>query len=169
MPEFAAMSGTCRHPGLQVDTPAAGCHDGLAYTVESPPPPAPPFSSQPNATAPWQSFHTGSCFGSVTATPRFIEVPPTPVTSGSLAGESTASAVLPLACRQSSEPLSPVAAKIDCPCAAACVNSECSALRSLALSYFSQMPQLVDTVCALSSLTIADHTWMLPSSELGPS
>src|ERR1700709_701370 len=118
-----------------------------------------------NPIVPAQSFHTGSCEGFVTEMPGCSDVPPTPVTSGSLAGESTASAESPVEKRQSSQPASPVAAQIDWPCAAACVNNACSALRSLPLSSFSQMPQLVDTDCALSSLMIDDHTWTLPSEE----
>src|SRR5689334_430433 len=89
-PELAARSGTCRQAGEQFDAFALGCHDGLPNRPDSPPPPAPPpKSAQPVPTAPAQVFHTGSWLGFVTARFRFNEVPPTPVTSGSFAGEST--------------------------------------------------------------------------------
>ena len=70
-------------------------------------PRAPPNSAQPESTVCTQSFHTGSWLGFVTAMFGFSAVPPTPVTSGWLAGLSTASPVSPLACTQSSDPESP--------------------------------------------------------------
>ena len=108
-PAFAATSGTWRHVGSDAghDVPVInGCHAGRAKWLDRPPPPAPPLPPQAAKLAdPSQSFQTGSF------PTECREVPPTPVTLGSSAGESTARLAGPLPpAKQSSEPLSPDAA-----------------------------------------------------------
>src|ERR1039458_7338426 len=83
-------SGTSRAcaPGAgPLGAPGASCHAGLGYTVEIPPPPAPP--RHPGWSEVAQSFQTDWCRGWSRATVS----PPTPGTSGWDAGSSTATRV----------------------------------------------------------------------------
>src|SRR5436305_1568676 len=76
-------------------------------------------------------------------------VPPTEVTYGWLLGSSTASAGLGgVSAKQSSEPLSPAAAKMLCPSVAACWNRLLSALAEAWPLSDSQAPQEVEITCA---------------------
>src|SRR5580700_12248023 len=90
------------------------CQLGIVQDCEIPPPPPPPVEP---------SFHTCSSGGSVAES---MLRPPTDTTYGWLPGSSTDSGFWPAtgvevsAVLQSSEPLSPAAAKTDMPCAAAC-------------------------------------------------
>ena len=71
------------------------------------------------------SFHTDSPAGG----PSVVSaVPPTAVTNGWLAASSTASSELP---SHPSDPASPDATKMLCPCVAACWNSVFSAVSAL--------------------------------------
>ena len=75
------------------------------------------------------------------------------MTSGWEPGSSTASSLPPVG-RQSSEPESPDAAIIVCPCRAIREKIAFSAAKSLGARSASQSPQLVVTTCAVSSLAI---------------
>jgi hypothetical protein len=72
-----------RHEPVGSGDPVTVCHDGLAHSSETPPPPAPV-----------PSFQTSSTGGDVEPLPGVVmSVPPTPVTYGWLAGSRTARAV----------------------------------------------------------------------------
>src|SRR5438132_12066626 len=102
-----AMSGTCRLPLLfAFCTPGPVCQLGLANTVLSPPPL--PILRLGVLHADSDAY--------VLLPLRLSAVPPVPVMYGSSAGLSTARVEPP----QSKAPLSPLAAKNDIPCAAAC-------------------------------------------------
>src|SRR5271166_2006799 len=89
----ALTSGTCRQFPVTGGDPqlaeaswalsmpvtvALACQGGIGQESEGPPPPAPP---------PWPSFHTFCWDGSVGVVPAVV--PPTPTTSGWLAGSFT--------------------------------------------------------------------------------
>ena len=116
--------------------------------LEIPPPPAPPWTAA--------SFQTVSGGAPTGAAPSPVSVvPPTPVTFGWLAGSSVNRPVLPLVLpEQSSDPLSPVAAKMLCPWAAISAKIAASAATLLAETTGSQLPQLVLTALAWSSVAI---------------
>src|SRR5215469_10848552 len=101
--------------------------------ADRPPPPAPPLP-----------FQTVSPDGP-------MDVPPTPITNGWLAGSATAR----LAFLQAVDPASPVAARTVCPCVAACSNRACSDCMNELSALSSQAPHDVDTTGSASSLTIA--------------
>src|SRR5580704_16432294 len=108
-----------------------------------PPPAAPDWTAA--------SFQTDSRGAGLTAARL---VPPTPVTNGCEDGSSTARAVLLFWGSQSSEPLSPVAARTVWPWTAACWNTVLSALAAAAPWRASHMPQLVVITWAVSLLTM---------------
>jgi hypothetical protein len=102
-------------------------------------------------------------------------VPPTPVTNGWLDGSSTPAWLWGTAppALQSSAPLSPDAATIDCPWIVACSKSVFSAPASAAPSADSHCPQEIVTTRARSWLTIALKVSYGPEPgepelELGP-
>src|ERR1700733_1750021 len=158
------MSGTARAPD---PVSAPSWYDGLDQTTDSPPPPAPGFGTglpTPSAqriVCPWQSFQT-AC---VPADPPLSAVPPALTTFGCEPGSSTASARLaPWFGKQSSEPASPDAAIMVCPCRAMREKIPFSSARklgSLPWMNCSQLPQLVVTTRAVSLLAI----WLKRSRE----
>src|ERR1039457_2323095 len=126
-----AISGTLRAPLF--GTPRPVCHAGLGKTVLAPPPPA---AGLPSVL----SFQTISGMYEMAEPPLALlvafqywaepsrkVVPPTPVTSGTSAGESTASPgpLLDVPDRQSAPPESPAAFIQVMPCAFACWASFC--------------------------------------------
>ena len=93
------------------------------------------------------SFHTTSLRGDSCCS----EVPPTPVTYGWLAGSWTVAPGCPL---QALAPVSPDAAKIVWPWAAASSNSVFSACAPFVPSVDSQLPQEVETTSGVTGWLI---------------
>ena len=118
----------------------------------------------PPPVAPEALFHTVWVGGGPSLD---IVVPPTPVTSGWLAGSSTASEVLPSEALQSSEPESPEEANTDCPCVTASSNSVLSDWTMLA-SPGSHRPHEVEITCALFWLRIELYVSYAPVFVFGP-
>src|ERR1022692_5025129 len=106
----------------------------MLHSVEIPPPP-------PHGPASHSSFHT-VCVGRGPSAGMLV--PPTLVAYGWLPGSSTASEWVP----QSSDPLSPAAAKIDWPCVAASWNNVSSERAALEPSSDSHSPQEVEITLA---------------------
>src|SRR6202012_3646045 len=100
---------------------------GIGQKLETPPPVAPACTVGPSNVPPL--FHTVS----VGRGPVAVSVvPPTPVTNGWLGGAATAGGVpgSDPEVSQSSAPVSPSAATIDCPWTVACSNRVFSATAS---------------------------------------
>src|ERR1039457_11555 len=141
-----AISGTLRAPLF--GTPRPVCHAGLGKTVLAPPPPA---AGLPGVL----SFQTVSGMYEMAEPPLALlaafqywaepsrkVVPPTPVTSGTSAGESTASPapLLEVPGRQSAPPESPAAFTQVMPCAFAWRAQDCMASMSDCSERGSQRP-----------------------------
>ena len=125
---------------------------GIGHSDDTPPPPA-PTAGVPGAalSALFQTLSTGG--GPI----ALRVVPPTPVTSGWLAGSSTAAvSSRPAALvAQSSDPSSPPAATNVWPSTEACSKSSFSARAEATPSWASHSPHETVTTWARSWLTIA--------------
>ncbi len=169
----AATSGTSRQsaeagpqcPGSGVGVTAADCQAGMGQMVEMPPPEAPSSASPVAQPMPLskQSFHT-ACPAAV---PVGSAVPPTPVTSGWLAGSSTARPSFFVGVpsgKQPSEPSSPEAASMVWPWAAMTWKMSFSRPAAVDVSVASHTPQLLLTTWARSSAAI----WFMVTSGPEP-